>query len=264
MENVQSLDGTAIAYSRAGSGPALVLVHGANCDHTAWDAVSQFLMPHVTINALDRRGRGASGNITPYAVQREIEDITAVLNALDEPAYLLGHSSGAILALDVARQAEQLRGLILYEPPLFVDTQRPRPPRGLPERLDALVAAGDLDMAAHTFLRQAVGISDAELDALRASPSLWARFTAFAPTTPYDARIAEEYMLIPSQLRTLQASTLLLLGERSPGWMRAGMEALAEALPAGRITVLPNQEHSAIFTAPNLFAHVVLQFLQAT
>src|SRR5579862_3642859 len=117
MHVVRSKDGTPLACWRQGSGPALLLVHGGLCDHLAWHFVAPLLAPHFTVWTLDRRGRGKSGDTQPWSVQREVEDVLALLSIIGEPAHLLGHSAGAILVLRAACRAERLRSLILYEPP---------------------------------------------------------------------------------------------------------------------------------------------------
>ena len=258
METVQSSDGTPIAFQRSGSGPPLVLAHAAIVDHRSWARVAPLLARHFTVYALDRRGRGASGAAPLYAVEREVDDLCAVLDAAGAPAYLLGHSSGAILALEAALRRPGLRGLVLYEPPLIGAGQRP--PAGLAERLEGLVAAGEHEAALRAFLREGPGLTEVEIDRMAAGPN-WAASVALAHTTPYDARIVDGYMPDRRRLRVFQPPALLLVGEASPGRMQAGAEALAAALPRGRIALLAGQKHFAIYTAPELFAQAVVSFL---
>ncbi len=260
METVHSSDGTNIAFERSGSGPPLLLVHGSAVDHRAWASVAPLLARRFTVYALDRRGRGASGDSAQYAVEREVDDITSVLDLIAEPAALLGHSSGAILVVEAALRGLPLRGLVLYEPPLIVDQQRPSQRADLAQRLQALVAAGEREAALRTFLSEGPGLSEAELDRMVRSPR-WAEQVALAHTTPYDAQVAGGYTPDPRRLRILQQPIVLLIGGNSPGWMRAGTEALAAALPHGRIVVLPGQKHSAHYTAPELVAREVAAFL---
>ncbi len=260
METVQSSDGTPIAFQRSGSGPPLVLAHAATVDHRSWARVAPLLARHFTVYALDRRGRGASGDAPLHAVEREVDDICAVLDAAGEPAYLLGHSSGAILALEAALRRPGLRGLAIYEPPLIAAGQRLRPAAGLAERLQRLVAAGEHEVALRAFLHEGPGLTEAEIDRMAAGPN-WAASVALAHTTPYDARIVDGYMPDWRRLRVFQPPALLLVGEASPGWMRAGAGALAAAMPCSRIAVLRGQKHFAIFTAPELFAQAVVSFL---
>lgn len=262
MEHGQSRDGTEIAFARSGSGPPLVLVHGALSDHTAWNAIVPLLAPDFTVYAIDRRGRGGSGDTAPYAVEREVEDIAAVLERIGEPAHLLARSSGGVLALHVARHGPLLRRLALYEPAVIIDGQRPRPSADLADRLDALVRAGDREAAVRTFMREGPGRSDAEIDRMAATPQ-WAARAALAHTAAYDARVGE-YVLDPVSLGAIDTPTLVMLGGASPGWMRAGVEAVAAALSDSRMVVIPGQEHFAIYTAPDLVARAVARFLDAS
>src|SRR5580698_2862875 len=138
METVTSADGTRIAFWRAGSGP-LLLVHGGICDHFAWYFVTPQLAQRFTVYAFDRRGRGASGDTPPYAAAREVEDIAALLQAIGEPAHLLGHSAGGILALQAAERAHDLLSLILYEPAFVIDGARERPGPETLEKIRSLL-----------------------------------------------------------------------------------------------------------------------------
>lgn len=257
VETARSRDGTCIAFERGGVGPPVILVHGALVDRTCWRAVLPLLQRHCTTHALDRRGRDASGDTAPYAVEREVEDILAVLGMIDGPADLLGHSSGALLALHVATRAASLRRLMLYEPPLFFGAERR--PVDLADRVQALVAAGDREVAARTFLREGPGRSDAEIEQMQRGP-LWPGLVALAHTTPYDARVQADFLFDPARLRAVRVPTLLVLGGAGPAAMRASTETLAAALPHARVAVLPGQGHTAMFTAPELFAREVLRF----
>src|ERR1700722_893960 len=143
METVISADGTGIAYWREGSGPPLLLVHGGVCDHLAWRFVGPFLARKFTVYTCDRRGRGESGDTPPYAVERELDDIDALLQMIRDPAHLLGHSAGGILALLAAERTDSLLSLILYEPAFVVDGARQRPGPDVLEKMRSLLAAGD-------------------------------------------------------------------------------------------------------------------------
>ena len=118
METITSTDGTMIAYQRSGTGPPLVLVHGTTADHTRWTPVLPAFEQHFTVYGLDRRGRGGSGDAGQYAIEREFEDTVAVVNSIEEPIFLLGHSYGALCSLEAASRTAHLRKLILYEPPI--------------------------------------------------------------------------------------------------------------------------------------------------
>lgn len=142
MTTIISRDGVRIAYQHSGAGRPLILVHGVAGTAARWAPVLPVLAPHARVYAIDRRGRGASGDARSYALEREVEDVVALVEAIGEPVDLLGHSYGGICALEAALHMPNLRSLILYEAPL------PLPgvtiyPEGLIERLEALLAAGD-------------------------------------------------------------------------------------------------------------------------
>lgn len=256
---VVSRDGTRISAECRGEGPALVVVSGALFDHARWKACAPLLAAERSVHLLDRRGRGRSGDATAYEPEREVEDVLALLETVDEPADLLGHSSGAILAVQVAERApSRIRRLVLYEPPLFFGDDRVR--SDLPERLDALVAAGDRDAAVQTFLREGPRTPEPEIQGMRASPA-WAGLVALAHTVAYDARIQREFEPEPGRLAGVRAPTLMLIGSESPPRMRHGAEAVAAMLPDARIDRLPGQQHVAMLSAPALFAEAVIRFL---
>lgn len=257
---VRSADGTPIAVERFGDGPALVIVPGALSDHTAWAACALLLANGRSTHVIDRRGRGASGDAPSYEPEREVEDVLAVLAAVGGPADLLGHSSGAILALQSAERAPgELRRLVLYEPPAFFDDED-RIPADLPERLDALLATGDEDAALQMLLREGPRNSEDELQGLRRHP-VWTRMLAMARTAPYDARIQRGFDLDLRRLAAMRTPTLMLIGAESPPRMRTGSEAVAHALPDVRIEELPGQAHLAQLLAPDVFAGAVDRFL---
>jgi pimeloyl-ACP methyl ester carboxylesterase len=143
MVTIVSMDSTEIAAWRSGSGPPLVLVHGGTTDHTAWNPVVPELERHFTVYAVDRRGRGGSGDAPTYAVEREFEDVAAVVDSLEGSVHLVGHSYGALCALEAARLTSNIAKLVLYEPPL-VDGSSGVPP-GFIDELDALLALGKRD-----------------------------------------------------------------------------------------------------------------------
>lgn len=258
METVRSNDGTAITYERAGSGPPLVLIHGAGGDHTLYAPLLSRLQSSFTTYAVDRRGHGASGDAPAYAPEREAEDVLAVLDVIGGAVDLVGHSSGAVLALMVVPHTRRIRRLALYEPPLNVEGRRHSPQ--LADRLRAILAAGDDLGATRTFLREGPGMTDRELERLEKS-TIWPTFLAAARTYPYDAELVASYDLDPSALRAITTPALLLLGGASPSFVRAGVETLAAALPRSRLVVLPGQGHAAHRSAPDLLAREIEAFL---
>jgi pimeloyl-ACP methyl ester carboxylesterase len=142
MQTVQSADGTTIAFDRTGDGPPLLLVDGALVDRSAVSSLAAALAGKFTTYAYDRRGRGDSGDTSPHAVEREIEDLDALITAAGGSALVLGHSSGAVLALRAAAQGLPISRLVVYEPPFVAGDTRPRLTVDLEERVRALVASG--------------------------------------------------------------------------------------------------------------------------
>jgi pimeloyl-ACP methyl ester carboxylesterase len=141
IETIPSKDGTRIAYQHSGVGPPLILVHGTGGSHVRWASVLPALEPHFNLYAIDRRGRGESGDAASYAIEREFEDVAALVEAIGQPVYLLGHSYGGIGALEAALLTQHIRKLVLYEPPI-PSPGIPVYPDGLLDRLEALLAAG--------------------------------------------------------------------------------------------------------------------------
>jgi pimeloyl-ACP methyl ester carboxylesterase len=261
MEAVTSRDGTPIAYKRGGEGPPLVLVHGTTSDHSTWEPVLPDLHKHFTVYAMDRRGRGESGG-GAYDIEREFEDVVAVIDSIDGPTDLFGHSYGAVCALEAALRCGRVRRLILYEGTFPVPAGTELYP---PEALDSVrssLKAGDREGALTTFYRDIAMISPEEIEMLRSLP-VWPARVALAPTIPREIRAFESYVssFDPARLGDLRIPTMILLGGDSPALERAAAEALDAALPDGRIVVIPHQAHLAHRTAPGEFVREVVQFL---
>ena len=257
---VIATDGTPIAYRRSGEGPALVLVHGTAADHTRWQPVLPALEDRYTVYAIDRRGRGASGDAPTYAIEREFEDVAAVVESIGGPVSLLGHSYGALCALEAALRTGNLRRLVLYEPPIV--TGDALFPRAATQRVEALLDAGDRDAALVAFFRGVVQTPPHELALLRSLPS-WEMRKALAHTITRELRAAERYRFAPARFRGLRTPSLLLVGGDSPSVFTDGTAAVHAALPDRRIAVIPGQQHIAMTAAPELFLSTVLPFLLA-
>lgn len=258
VETAMSKDGTQIGWARRGDGPPLVLVHGTTADRTRWKPVLPALEQRFTVYAVDRRGRGASGDAAGYAIEREYEDIAAVVNAIDAPVNLLGHSYGARCALGGALLTENVRSLILYEPSL---TGPKSYPPGFVERLQAELEAGDRDGVVTTFMRDIVRVPPAELETLRSAPAWPGRIKA-AHTIVRELQAGEQFRFEPDNYRNLMAPVLLLLGGASPEPFRFAIREVESALPNSRLALLPGQRHAAMDTGPEIFTAEVIQFLR--
>jgi pimeloyl-ACP methyl ester carboxylesterase len=260
---VPSRDGTEIGYWTSGEGPAIVLVHGGPADHTRWRPLLPYLEPQATVHAMDRRGRGASGDGQDYDMAREFEDVAAVVDAVAEASGsavdLYGHSFGASCALGGATLTANVRRLAAYEPPVS-PTLDAYPP-GMLERLDALLAEGRKEAAAEAVFREALGMSDEEFSAFRAQPS-WPARVAAAHTIPRESRVELAGAFDPEQAANITVPTLLLTGEQSPDFLKTDIATLADVLPDARVLVLEGQQHVADVLVPEVFAAHLLAFLR--
>ncbi|MFJ2862538.1 alpha/beta fold hydrolase [Kitasatospora sp. NPDC087314] len=257
MNTVVSADGTGIACSVTGSGPAVVLVDGALC-HRGFGpapALAEQLAAHHTVWTYDRRGRGDSGDTAPFAVEREIEDLAAVITAAGGSAAVLGVSSGAALALRAAAQGVGISRLAVYEPPFSAeDGQRARFAQYVAE-LDAALADGRRGDAVAALMIFA-GMPAELLDGLRAAP-MWPAFEAVAPTLPYDAAALGVHggAAVPGDvLGRVAVPTLVVDGGASPESLRAPARAVAAAVPGAEYRTLAGQTHevAAEVLAPEL------------
>jgi pimeloyl-ACP methyl ester carboxylesterase len=262
METVRSTDGTPIAFRRTGQGPPLVLVHGAAGDHQRWDmgGVRQALEARRTVCAVDRRGRGASGEGAEYRLELEFEDVAAVVRSIEGPVDLLGHSFGALVALEAALRAGNLRRLVLYEPAILVGPGPASPP-GVVSRMEGLVADGDPEGALVLFLREIARLTEGEIDALREAPS-WPGRVAAAHTLAREERAVDGYVFEPGRFSGLTTPTLLLTGSESEPLYAEAVRRVAEALPDSRTVVFQGEGHVAMNTAPEKFVREVLGFLE--
>jgi pimeloyl-ACP methyl ester carboxylesterase len=260
METVRSRDGTTIAFDRSGRGPSLVIVGGALSDRGAVPELASRLADQLTVIAIDRRGRGDSTDTPPYAIEREIEDLAALIDAAGGSAFVLGHSSGAALSLRAAEAGVPIARLAVYEPPLMVDDTRPPIPDDYIPHLDELIAAGRRGEAVEYFLTTGPLIPPPAIEQIKQSPS-WPAMEAMAHTIPYDARIMDGLMTGSTEPLARWASLampiLVLDGGASPPWIRHGASALADVLPNATTATLEGQAHSP---DPDVLAPVLLRF----
>jgi pimeloyl-ACP methyl ester carboxylesterase len=262
QESVTSSDGTPIAYERSGAGPPLVLVHGTSADHTRWKPVLPTFEEHFTVYAVDRRGRGGSGDSGDYSIELEFEDVAAVVDSLGEPAYLLGHSYGALCALEASLLTRNICKLVLYEPPVRV-VGEVTVPYEVVDRLEALLEAGDRDGVVATMLREVAEVPPEAVEHMRSLPA-WQAREAAAHTIPRELRAQETYRFDPERFGDLEVPMLLLKGSESSDTFEEGERAVGEALPNSRIVVMPGQGHVAMDTGTDLFTMEVLRFLESS
>lgn len=266
VSRVISADGTVIGWSTTGDGPPLVLVHGTAADRTRWRPLLPYLEPYFTVHAPDRRGRGVSGDAPLYAIEREYEDIAAVVDTIAREAksevHLYGHSHGAFVAFGAAALTSRIRRLALYEGWPLPDPRVLALPLETEEQIDALVARGDREEAVVAVFRAFTLMSDEELRAFRAAPS-WAGRVAAAHTITREVRAEASTILDPRVAARIRSPTLLLTGERSQDPSRRYVDAILSLLPDARHVMLEGQEHVADVLAPESFAGRLVHFLQS-
>jgi pimeloyl-ACP methyl ester carboxylesterase len=276
MNTVTSKDGTTIAYDKSGQGPLLILVTGALGTRASDGEMVSRLAPHFTVISYDRRGRGDSGDTQPYAVQREIEDIVALIEANGGSAYLYGQSSGAVLTLETASQLRsKVTKLALYEPPLILDDSRPRLPADYVDQVNAAIAAGNRGKAVEIFMTEALLIPAEYVEMMKippsqdakvgseesAQPPSWSEMEAVAHTLAYDGMIVRDVAagvpLPEGKWATTSAKTVVITGENSEPFFHEGAAALAQALPHAEHWKLAGQDHAV---APAALAPMLIKF----
>jgi len=256
-EKVRSKDGTSIAFERSGKGPALILVDGALC-HRAFGpmgALAPLLTPHFAVFTYDRRGRNESGDTPPYAVEREVEDIDALIGAAGGSALVYGISSGAALALEAARRIRGITKLALYEPP-YLAGSRPDLPKDPVRDLNALVSSGHPGEAVEYFNTKIVGLPAEFLAPMRQSPA-WPVLESVAHTIAYDVAIMGDYSVPAGRIASVKVPALVMDGAASPAPLRDAARGVAEALPNARYRSLEGQTHQV---APEAIAPVLTEF----
>jgi pimeloyl-ACP methyl ester carboxylesterase len=258
METVTSMDGTTIAFDRLGSGPPVVLVCGGSVDRTADAAIAQELASDFTVFNYDRRGRGDSGDTLPYAIEREAEDIDAVIEAAGGSACLWGSSSGAVLALIAAESGVPVTKLALWEPP-FVPDDLPRPPEDQVSQYETMIAEGRRGDAVEYFMTKVIGMPPEVVAGARTQP-WWAATEARAHTLAYDARIMGDYSIPKDLAASVKVPTMVIAGGADFPWMRQTAETLAAALPDGQVRILEGQGHDV---DPGVLVPVLTEFFNA-
>ncbi len=263
METVTSKDGSRIAYDRFGSGPAVILVAGAlgYRKFKKMEELAKLLAERCTVINYDRRGRGDSTEVKPFAVEREIEDIQALIEAEGGSASLWGWSSGGALALRAAGAGIGVERLSVYEVPFMVDPAAKRPTPDYGERLDQLVAAGDRSGAVKHFMRNSVGVPAPFVALMRLMP-MWKGLKATAHTLPYDwAALGKHTMygapLSNEEWASVEMPTLVVTGAKSPAVLQQGSRALAEVLPNAELRELDGVSHNVKM---NVLAPVLTEF----
>ena len=254
---VTSKDGTAIAYEKSGSGPAVVIVGGVIGDRSQQAPVAELLASDFTVFNFDRRGHGESGDTHPYAVQREIEDINAVLQEAGGSAFVYGTSGPGVLSLHAAAAdpGAKITKLAIWEPPFVVDESRPKVRDDYKAQLTELLANDRRGDMVELFFTEAVGIPAEFVSQMRQAP-WWSSQEALAHTTVYDATIMGDFSLPRDTLARVHVRTLVIDGGLSP-WLSASADAVAATLPSARRQTLAGQQHDV---APAAIAPALAEF----
>ena len=256
MEKTRSSDGTTIAFDRLGAGPPLVLVGGASTTRGVHGQLAELLASDFTVLNYDRRGRGDSDDTPPYAVEREIEDLRAVIAEAGGSAAVFGNSSGAVLALRAAAAGLPITRLALWEPPFMVDPDAPRRQREYVEQLTGFLDAGRRGDAMALFMRT-VGLPEEMIAGMRNAP-MWAGMEAVAHTLAYDAEVMGDSTVPTGLVSSVAAPSLVLDGSETGAWAANSSRALTAALPDGRHQTLQGQTHAVAW---EVLAPVLQEFL---
>lgn len=256
MDTVTSRDGTTVAYERIGAGAPLIMVVGAFNDHLTGAPLAATLASDFTVFTYDRRGRGGSGDTLPYAVEREVEDLAALLDEAGGAAALFGFSSGAVLSLKAAQLGLPVTRLALYDTPIRLRDAEPESTVDIAKQLDELVKAGRRGEAVELFQTAVVGIPAEVVAQLRHAPFRSA-LEAIVHTTVYDVTITGDPS-VPAALASVQVPTLAMAGGAGPEFMQRTARAIAEAVPHGEYRILDGQSHDLV---PEALGPVLRAFL---
>jgi hypothetical protein len=256
----KSKDGTAIAYDKSGHGPAVVIVGGVIGDRSQQAPVAELLAKDFTVFNFDRRAHGESGDTPPYAVEREIEDIDAVIQAAGGSAFVYGTSGPGVLALYAAAAGpgSKIKKLAIWEPPFIVDASRPKVRSDYKAHLTSLLKEGRRGDMVEAFFTEAVGMPGQFVAQMRQAP-WWSGQEALAHTTIYDATIMGDYSLPRAQLARIKVSTVVIDGDTSP-WLSRSADAVASALPKGQRRTLAGQQHNV---DPAAIAPALVEFFKS-
>jgi pimeloyl-ACP methyl ester carboxylesterase len=255
MDHVTSADGTTIAYDRSGDGPPVILVCGGSTDRMSNAGLAGLLSERFTVLNYDRRGRGDSGDTLPYAEDREIEDIDALVDAAGGSAFLYGSSSGAALAMDAAARLPGIERLAMWEPP-FLPEGAPRPPADTAKTFRELVEAGRRGDAVEFFMAKVVGLPPEFVEGARQAP-FWAQQEAIAHTLEYDATIMGDYAPPLDRAGAVKVPAIVVAGGADFPWMRQTAQELVAVMPNAEARSLDGQGHNV---DPAVLTPVLIEF----
>jgi len=258
MEKVLSKDGTPIAFDRSGEGPPIILVVGAFNDRSTGRPLAALLSEHCTVFNYDRRGRGMSGDTAPYAIEREIDDIDALITEAGGSASVFGYSSGAILVLMAAARGLTITKMALYDPPFMVDAESSRRFKDLVGQLAALIASDGRGEAVELFQTKALGMPADVVAQLRQAP-FWPALEDVAHTLVYESTILGDMPTLAERMGSIPVSTLVISGGEIQVRMLHAAQAVADALPNADYRSLSGQTHDI---NPEVVAPVLEEFFK--
>lgn len=242
LEKVPSRDATEIAFERLGTGKPLILVSGASTSRAVHTPLAELMATDFTVFNYDRRGRGDSGDTSPYAVEREIEDLDVVIAAAGGQASVFGNSSGAVLALRAASGGLPITSLALWDPPFFVDPSAPARAQAYASKLNDLLKAGRPGDAMALFM-STVGLPEHVIAGMRSSP-MWPGMEALAPTLAYDAAVMGDSTVPIDAISSVTVPTLVLTGDKGAALSEGAARVLTKTLPDSELRVLKGQSHA--------------------
>ncbi|MFX3635238.1 MAG: alpha/beta fold hydrolase [Candidatus Pristimantibacillus sp.] len=263
MNTILSKDGTKIAYEIKGKGPVIILVPAALAEHSHSAQFAEQLANHFTVYNYDRRRRGQSTDESPYAVEREIEDIEALINEAGGITCLFGSSSGAVLALEAANKlGDQVAKLFLYEPPFIINDSRTPVSVDYVQHLNQLIEEGRRSEAVEYFMSEAVGIPSEYLVHMKADPS-WKAMESLSHTLAYDGMVmgaTQSGKPLPTDSWKVNVPTLIMTGENSESFLHDAARALADLLPLAEQHMIAGQDHAAVMMAPDVLAKAIVEY----
>jgi pimeloyl-ACP methyl ester carboxylesterase len=252
---VNSKDGVEISMQKAGSGPPLLLIHGALLNGSlSWGAVLGKLGERFTVYAMDRRGRAPSGDAKEYSISKEADDIAAVVDAIGGPVVVLAHSYGALATLEALNRLKTISHLMLYEPPVAL---RPVESDAV-ANMERALAAKDYAELVTAFLRDQIRVPPDNIARMKSSP-IWPIVLDISPTLPRESRTVNTHGLSHERLANWKAPTTVLLGSVTAGMLKDAAFFVRDIIPGCRMVVLEGQGHGAMLDAPDFFAAKILE-----
>lgn len=259
MQHVTSKDGSRIAFEKIGQGPALILVGGVLGDHSQQAGLARLLAEHFTVYNFDRRGHGESGFTPPYVVEREGEDLDAIISEAGGSAFVYGTSALGMLSLEAAARglAPRMKKLAVWEPPYFLEGARPPLPQDYREQLEKMLAEDRRGDMIELWMTKAVGMPAEFVAQMRHAP-FWPAQEVFAHTLVYDAILTGDFSLPIERVATVTVETLVIDGGTTP-WISKAADAVARVLPHAQRSTIAGQPHNV---ADEAMAPVLLEFFQ--